>query len=502
MYRLLVVLLLCVAWAQGRTLGAQPISVHPKTLRLIDEFHREVYFHGVNVVVKGPPWIPDTATFSPLFSFTTKDMTALQSLGINGIRLGTMWPGVEPQRGNYNSSYLNALYQLVQTAASFGIYSLLDMHQDVMSEKFCGEGVPLWAAIPNNNSGFPWPMGSPYPVDPTTGVPSKADCLSKDWAGYYFTEAAGSAFQNLYNNAFGLRDSFANFWAIVAKKMAPLGSAVLGYELMNEPWAGNAVSDILLMVPGVADKQNLQPTWDVAAAAIRAVDTTHAIFFEGVTWDWLNVGFTDVPGGAALWKNKSVLSYHFYIPPDFSLEDQFNARQQDMKRLQCGGFLTEYGLGACAGCGADITQQVMNACDKYFQSWLIWEYKPFAHNKTGWSKSIWFDNGTLNIPIASELSRTYAQVVAGVAQVIQYNNNTQAFLLTFQVDPYVTANKTIIYLNEQLHYPNGFVVHLTNTVSNTTGVVSYTHPSVNTIEVVHNPKVLVNGYVTVEITAK
>ena len=30
-------------------------------------------------------------------------------------------------------------------AGQYGIYSLLDCHQDVLSEKFCGEGVPDWA---------------------------------------------------------------------------------------------------------------------------------------------------------------------------------------------------------------------------------------------------------------------------------------------------------------------------------------------------------------------
>ena len=30
-------------------------------------------------------------------------------------------------------------------AAEYGIYTLLDMHQDVLSEKFCGEGIPDWA---------------------------------------------------------------------------------------------------------------------------------------------------------------------------------------------------------------------------------------------------------------------------------------------------------------------------------------------------------------------
>ena len=33
----------------------------------------------------------------------------------------------------------------VHRAAKYGIYTLLDAHQDVLSEKFCGEGIPDWA---------------------------------------------------------------------------------------------------------------------------------------------------------------------------------------------------------------------------------------------------------------------------------------------------------------------------------------------------------------------
>ena len=31
------------------------------------------------------------------------------------------------------------------SAGKYGIYSLLDMHQDALSDKFCGEGIPDWA---------------------------------------------------------------------------------------------------------------------------------------------------------------------------------------------------------------------------------------------------------------------------------------------------------------------------------------------------------------------
>ena len=39
-----------------------------------------------------------------------------------------------------------------------------------------------------------------------------------------------------------------------------------------------------------------------------------SVYFEAVTWADLSNGFETVPGGEA-YKNRSVLSYHFYEPP-------------------------------------------------------------------------------------------------------------------------------------------------------------------------------------------
>lgn len=34
--------------------------------------------------------------------------------------------------------------RLINLAGSYGIYSLIDFHQDLIAEKFCGDGVPTW----------------------------------------------------------------------------------------------------------------------------------------------------------------------------------------------------------------------------------------------------------------------------------------------------------------------------------------------------------------------
>jgi endoglycosylceramidase len=125
----------------------------------------------------------------------------------------------------------------------------------------------------------------------------------------YFDYAVGNAFGRLYNNYDGLLDSFAAFWQQVASRFKGFDN-VLGYELMNEPWAGDTWADPTLLIPGNADRKVLGPAWSHVAKAIRKVDKDAMIFFAGVTFDILS-GFEDVPEGRD-YRNKSVLSYHYY----------------------------------------------------------------------------------------------------------------------------------------------------------------------------------------------
>lgn len=55
----------------------------------VDSEGREVIFHGVNAIVKGPPWIPSTDVWDGETSLSDKDLDDLKSLGLNVIRLGT-----------------------------------------------------------------------------------------------------------------------------------------------------------------------------------------------------------------------------------------------------------------------------------------------------------------------------------------------------------------------------------------------------------------------------
>ena len=89
--------------------------------------------------------------------------------------------------------------------------------------------------------------------------------------------------------------------------------SLLGYELINEPWAGDIYGNPALLLPGIAGKLNLAPLYEVVSGAIRGVDDETIVFYEPVTWGVVapgsgiaGSGFDRVPGGDA-YQNRSAL---------------------------------------------------------------------------------------------------------------------------------------------------------------------------------------------------
>ena len=109
----------------------------------------------------------------------------------------------------------------------------------------------------------------------------------------------------MYDNRDGMRDDFIAFWyvgtcqALDVTSFAPCitqlcsraetarqfkGKKVLGFELINEPFAGDVYKNPLLFIPGESGSKNLMPLYDATVPAILEVDPDRMIFYEPVTW--------------------------------------------------------------------------------------------------------------------------------------------------------------------------------------------------------------------------
>jgi endoglycosylceramidase len=399
-------------------------------------------------------------------------------------------------KDQFNETYFTLAKSMIEKGAQYGLNFLLDVHQDVMSPKFCGEGVPDWVVdVGSSDIKFPEPVSLFAYVQGPNGYPSIKNCSLHFWSKYYLADATGTAFQNLYNNASGLLDQFAEYWAKIATEFKTY-SNILGYEIMNEPWPGDIYRHPTLLVPGQADKQNLAHVYDVVSyiiytsvtvccnniykvsKAIWDVDPCHNVYFEPVTWDEWTVGFDTVPGGTSN-SHRSVLSYHFYVPPDISSVISFYYIVKDLNKLGSAGFLTEFYASS------SNTEKVLDEADSHLQSWMAWEMSV-----------LYYDNRTLNTQVVSSLSRSYPQAVAGITNTFSYNKETHKFSLVYTLTKDCTSNVTEIYINEEMHYSKGYDVDI-----KPVNAIKWYSPSRNRIIVTHNPSLSPGTKIQVDITS-
>ena len=99
-----IIFLMRILHISGFETGSFPaIKISTATRRFIDDLGRERIFRGVNAVYKIAPWLPSTDRFNATESLSPEDAEILKSWGFNIVRLGVMWPGLEPnERGSYD----------------------------------------------------------------------------------------------------------------------------------------------------------------------------------------------------------------------------------------------------------------------------------------------------------------------------------------------------------------------------------------------------------------
>eukprot|EP01031_Cornospumella_fuschlensis_P028006 gene28006-33819_t len=478
-------LLVLVAWF-AVALGDK-IKVNTAKREFIDNYGRTRVFHGVNAVYKMAPWHPTLEGFDPSNSLSAEDAANLKSWGFNVVRLGVMWPGVEPtSRGAYNQTYLDNIEIIVNNLAKQDIYTVLDFHQDLWHRKYCGEGVPDYvfdscrASEPAGTKPFPLPaVNTTYPVD-ANGDPTLDSCLSKMFATYYLSAEVGAGFQCLYDNRDNMWDALAGYWMAIAERFKS-SEHVLGYELINEPWAGDVYASPKSLLPTYAEQHYLQPMYEYLHKKIRSVDDEKIIFFEGLTISYWRTGFTAGPGGAE-YNDRQVMAYHVYCPTDGGsaakvfacdlIDDYFFSRRiNDGERLGVGLMMTEFGAAEDIKTDLAVLESVANRADSFKQSWMYWQFKYYQDitTCTPQGESLYNEDGTVCDDKLKILSRTYPQAVAGDIVDYKYTTRNGDFKMTFvplsQDSLGLSSDETKvteIYVNKEMTYPSGLDVQVTS----------------------------------------
>lgn len=449
--------------------GSGPGTTAPQQLRrdgrwLVDPQGRVVLLHGVNMVWKIDPYYPPATPEG----FLAADADWLAEHGFNSARIGTLWVGVSPDEpGQVNTDYLDQWDRVVKLLAARKIWMLFDFHQDLLGHLYQGEGVPDWA-VERVQGNFTTLLGPP-----AFGFPFN-----------YFTPQVSEAFDNLWAENGVVRDGFRDAWIGVASRWKDQDYS-MGYDLLNEPWAGLEYPTCLLPPVGCPthDSASLQPFFEHALAGIRTVDKNNLVWFESqpLISTGAPTGFGPVQGESQLG-----YSFHYYCPfttlanaaqlglitgalpvgltPTCDLfgPNVFNQARAQGDRMQAVEVLTEFG----ATDDLAVIRQVVELADARLVGWQYWQYKNFSDPTTesqgSGSQSLFADDtdlASVKVEKLKLLERTYPQATAGLPVALSFNSDTGAF--SYRYTPRATATAPTEIHVPALHYPQGYTVAVT-----------------------------------------
>ncbi len=456
---------------------------------LYDAKGRVVLLHGVNVVYKHAPYIayPDPGT---PWNFSATDAAKMQRLGFNVVRLGIEWQALEPGSGGPNQpqvctpgapgdahewnkavaeAYLNHVAATVNLLARYGIYTLLDMHQDVYNKNFRGEGAPDWAVCTNN-----------VPIVPKGGR----------WSNNYSNPTLQTAVAHFWaNDVVGnLQGNFDLVWKTVAEKFKT-NPWVVGYDPYNEPFSTetqtasestftgqlecfySGSSHAGFLANGEGTTLNCPPgdPSNGVIPTIQAVDSHHLTFVEPDIY-WVTGGNIPSQLGPLPFK-RIVFNFHTYCgdrspvtgnPTDLLKclqSEQTSASEQDITRLSMSSanqpsgpaiFMSEFGATTSIPlAGFDVEYAGLDQL-----GWIYWAWK-FYDDPTGSSAEGLVQPDGSYSPIVGVLSRTYPQAVAGDPNSVIFNPFTGAFNMVY-APTQAASGVTTVDIAASQHYPNGW----------------------------------------------
>ncbi len=344
--------------------AAAAASAGPARLRVagrhfVADDGRVVLLRGVNLAgdSKVPPFNPidDPAQLDPL-----------PSMGFNAVRLQFVWEAFEPEPGVYDDSYLARMVEVAEACGDRGLYVVVDIHQDGFSRfssRGCGAGFPAWAVSPRAKVDAP-----------------DNDCGCRNWVAKEVTDPGFfRSSHDFFADAHGVRTRFLAMLGRIAAAFAAC-PAVVGYDLLNEPWGDEATE--------------LDPLHEAEAVALRARHPSAILFVAGhaATGGGMQTRLPRPRFG------NFAYSPHYYLPLAVALDgwsgstgpiDRAFANMEG-KAAEWGVPLLvgEYGLAAGARCSGDYISAVLDDLDAVLGSAAQWTYTPHwtPERLDGWNR--------------------------------------------------------------------------------------------------------------------
>ncbi len=384
--------LLVVAACSGSSLlKTTPLTSDGTHLR--DDDGRIALLRGINARVEGVfdvTFSDGRIPLEPIPALDAPDCARMRALGFDLLRLPINWSALEPEPGAYDDAYLDRVDAAVQCAAGAGMYVLIDLHQDAYSKEIGEDGAPLWAIQP----------------PPTMLLQGPLDDLSARRTSPQVSAAFDTFFT--IGDPAELQAACDDVLARVAARWAD-DPAVVGFELYNEPQAGEA---------------NVDAFHFTAAARVRAAAPHKLVVFEPTAlrnlFDFVPLAKAAFPVRGAVYA-PHIYTYVFDSDPTQldnltadTLEPSVEAARGEAKAWHVPLLVTEFGISPFAT-NADLwmgTEAELH--DRFLASDAFWVWK--EDSQGGWGvfdHDSTTDTWTERPQVVAWVSRVHAARIAG-----------------------------------------------------------------------------------------
>lgn len=378
-----------------------------------DIYNRIKIYRGVNVCnysKTAPDFLP---------WHTKKDYARLKQWGFNLVRFLVFWEAIEPEKGKYNFQYINKVKEHIAVLAKLDIDVIIDIHQDLFSRKFTGNGFPDWAL-------------------PEEKLPFEAQ---QKWYLNYLQPAVIESYKHFWSN-WELQDNYFNMISFVYNTLA-LSKNVIGIDVMNEPFP---------KFPCIWRFENkiLSSFYQKLNLFVTNCKFVRKLFFES----WI-VTSTGLPTCL----NKKLFNgrnYHFphYYPPfchDRGNYNWFNrllaktavrSKTMEAKRLNSPAIIGEIGIYERVKNYLGFIKDFVDLSEKYQVSWTWYAYDRDTDSAQGLLDANLEPKENL-----FKLLRIYPQKIAGKNP--KYYTKDRVFYFECDHDIFAAGNTEIFTLPQQ-----------------------------------------------------
>lgn len=351
---------------------------------IYDEYGRILIHHGVFISNSskhsGSPSGFHNRMKADTSWISCQDVSKLSDWGFNLVRHAWHWEGIEPNQNNIDTSYVNRKLKRVQWFVQESLQVMIDLHQDLYCQRFCGNGFPDWMVRANGKT---------------------FDGCTDPWNKAYLDDAVLETWKNFWNND-TLQNEYIDLVDYVLSVVDTI-PMVLGVEIMNEPFIDISFN---------TESKKLTKLYKKIYKMREEKGYSKYLFFE--PWMGTSSGISSCL--RRFGSNKVIYAPHYYdvqvdagqpygVANGLFMNRSIPAKVYEAQVFDCPIILGEFGATTN---NTQYIKDLLNLCDKQRMGWCYYTYDKPDHSSFVFIN----DDGDLN-EMGKVINRVYPQKIAG-----------------------------------------------------------------------------------------